>query len=142
MEFISSSEKETNKIGKKISEIYIATSDDPILFLISGELAAGKTTLIKGMLSFFEINEEVTSPTFSFKNTYETKKQSFYHYDLYLVKKELSKEQKASIYEDIQNGHVFIEWPTKFPKLKKEKNKIIIKLKKLTNDKVKIEVIK
>ncbi len=58
----------------------------PALVLLSGELGAGKTTLVKGLVSGLglAVEEEVTSPSFVFVHVYGDR-QRLYHVDLYRV---------------------------------------------------------
>jgi len=48
--------------------------------ILQGDLAAGKTTLVKAMAKKLGSNEEVTSPTFSLQQCYGEK---IFHYDMY-----------------------------------------------------------
>jgi len=48
--------------------------------ILKGDLAAGKTTLVKAVVKALGINDEVTSPTFSLQQCYG---DSIYHYDMY-----------------------------------------------------------
>ena len=54
--------------------------------LICGEMGAGKTTLIKELLSLMSVIDNVSSPTFSIINEYSTdKNEIIYHMDLYRI---------------------------------------------------------
>ena len=53
--------------------------EDGIILLV-GNLAAGKTTLVKAIALSLHVKEEVSSPTFSVMNVYEEK---LFHYDIY-----------------------------------------------------------
>jgi len=48
--------------------------------VLKGDLAAGKTTLVKAVVKALGINDEVTSPTFSLQQCYGDR---IYHYDMY-----------------------------------------------------------
>jgi len=48
--------------------------------ILKGDLAAGKTTLVKAVVKAMGIDDEVTSPTFSLQQCYG---DSIYHYDMY-----------------------------------------------------------
>lgn len=79
------------------------------LFLLTGDLAAGKTTFIKSL--FPEI--EITSPTFSIRNTYDISSElQVQHFDLYRLETE---DEIASVgIWDVfseKKSVVFIEWP-------------------------------
>jgi len=80
IERLSHSPEETVKLGKKIG-IQLAPNT---IICFSGDLGAGKTTLIKGLASSAaDCDEEiVNSPTFVYLNIYEGKKTVF-HFDLY-----------------------------------------------------------
>ncbi|MEN8303770.1 MAG: tRNA (adenosine(37)-N6)-threonylcarbamoyltransferase complex ATPase subunit type 1 TsaE [Campylobacterota bacterium] len=48
--------------------------------ILKGDLAAGKTTLVKAVVKALGVNDEVTSPTFSLQQCYGDR---IYHYDMY-----------------------------------------------------------
>ena len=60
-----------SKFGKKIKSGVV---------ILKGDLAAGKTTLVKAVVKALGVNDEVTSPTFSLQQCYG---DSIYHYDMY-----------------------------------------------------------
>lgn len=70
--------EETIALGKKIGS-FLKSGD---IIAYSGTLAAGKTTLTKGIAEALEIDEEVTSPTFTIISEYEGK-MPLYHIDAY-----------------------------------------------------------
>jgi len=85
------------------------------VFLLEGELGAGKTTFVKTVCKHLGVEEMVDSPTFSIVNKYEYalagKTKSIYHLDLYRI---TSPEEALDlgIYELLDSGDwVFIEWP-------------------------------
>jgi len=76
-----------------------------IIFLI-GDLASGKTTLVKAMAKLKGITNEVTSPTFSLQHCYGNR---LFHYDLYRI--ENSHFMELGLFEEFEKGgwHI-IEW--------------------------------
>ena len=54
----------------------------PIL-LLEGDLGAGKTSLVKGIAQGLEIDEPITSPTFSLSQHYQGLSGALAHLDLY-----------------------------------------------------------
>ena len=75
------------------------------IFLLIGNLGAGKTTFVKYLVSFIDedLKDEVNSPTFVVMNVYETKNFNIYHIDLYRVK-------DFDLTDIVGNGLIFIEW--------------------------------
>ncbi len=55
------------------------------IILLCGDLASGKTTLVKEFCKFLGFNDEVSSPTFSLMQKYTQDVKVLYHYDLYRV---------------------------------------------------------
>lgn len=78
--FISSSESETRDFGRHLGEILLKNS----VVCFFGDLGAGKTTLIKGIVSAVTEfpEEQVNSPTFTYLNIYSGN-IPIYHFDLY-----------------------------------------------------------
>lgn len=76
-QYVTSSAEETIALGKKFGADLPANS----VLCFFGNLAAGKTTLIKGIASAFS-SSTVSSPTFVYLNIYEGS-QTIYHFDLY-----------------------------------------------------------
>ena len=79
--FLSHSEAETKKIGRKIGTLL--KSGDVVALV--GELGAGKTTLVKGLVKGLGVplkEEEITSPTFTMIHEYQGREKVF-HMDWY-----------------------------------------------------------
>jgi tRNA threonylcarbamoyladenosine biosynthesis protein TsaE len=81
------------------------------IILISGEMGAGKTTLIKQILTGLNVIDNVSSPTFSIINEYKTKSADLiYHMDLYRVNK-IEELEEIGFFEYLESGNFcFIEW--------------------------------
>jgi tRNA threonylcarbamoyladenosine biosynthesis protein TsaE len=83
----------------------------------SGNLGAGKTTLIKTLCQLWGVEDAVSSPTYSLVNQYKCKKENkggfIYHIDLYRVKDE-EEAYDAGIEDNLYSGHLcLVEWPEK-----------------------------
>ena len=83
----------------------------------SGEIGAGKTTFIKMFCQYFEVTQEVVSPTFSLINEYtftdrkNNTKQLIHHIDLYRLKN-LDEAIDIGIEDYLYDDHYcLIEWP-------------------------------
>ena len=76
--FYTSSAEETIELGKKIGSL-LQKGD---VIALQGTLAAGKTTITKGIALALGIEEEITSPTFCLISEYYGK-MPLYHMDVY-----------------------------------------------------------
>lgn len=84
----------------------------PDCLCFSGNLGAGKTTIIKYLLKNLGVDEEVTSPTFNLVSYYFAQNdKKIWHYDLYRLKYE--EEVIDLAIEDALADLVIIEWPEK-----------------------------
>ena len=74
--------------------------------LLIGDLASGKTTLVKNFAKHLKLKDEVSSPTFSILNIYDDK---LYHYDIY--NEGVDKFLQNGLLENLElQGYHFIEW--------------------------------
>ena len=74
--------------------------------VLRGDLASGKTTLVKAVAKSFGIDEPVTSPTFSLQQRYG---EEIYHYDIY--NKGFEHFLSLGMMEELEHpGYHFIEW--------------------------------
>lgn len=91
------------------------------LVLLVGGLGAGKTLLTKGIMSGLGFDvDEVTSPSFTLVNKYETEKFDVFHLDLWRLDAGPQVAMAVGlgeIFED-QNAVVIIEWADRFGKTK------------------------
>lgn len=80
------SEEETIDLGFNFAQ-RLKAGDTISLY---GDLGSGKTSFIKGVCNYFEVNEMITSPTFTIINQYFGNKDgddiAIYHIDLYRIK--------------------------------------------------------
>ena len=77
--FYTETDIETRSLGKKFASIL--KPKDIVFF--NGDLGAGKTTFIQGILSYFGIRKFVRSASFMLVSEFETKLCPLYHLDLY-----------------------------------------------------------
>ncbi|WP_373399595.1 tRNA (adenosine(37)-N6)-threonylcarbamoyltransferase complex ATPase subunit type 1 TsaE [Algoriphagus halophilus] len=69
-----------SKAAKKVIEI--AGSEK--VWVFKGEMGAGKTTFIKALAEQFQIQDQISSPTFGIVNEYQNDSgEEFYHFDFY-----------------------------------------------------------
>jgi len=83
--FLSKTVEETKNIAKKILNQNINNKNKPLIFIIEGEMGAGKTVFVKGIGEQFGINN-IISPTYVIYYEYEIKKsKKLIHIDLYNI---------------------------------------------------------
>lgn len=74
------SEKETKEFGVRIGRLLMGGE----IFELTGDVGAGKTTLVKGIATGLDINQYVQSPSFTIKRVYKGRDGiSLSHYDFY-----------------------------------------------------------
>ena len=75
----TNSEQETINLGKKIA----SQLKKEMIIVLSGDLGSGKTKLTEGVLTYFGLENEISSPTFTIVNEYNTPNLNIYHFDVY-----------------------------------------------------------
>lgn len=73
-------EEKTREIGSKLGKLLTPKS---VICLI-GDLGAGKTTMTQSLAKSLEVQDYITSPTFTIVNEYEGK-IPLYHFDVYRI---------------------------------------------------------
>ena len=98
-------DKETREIGFKLGKLLKPGS---IVCLI-GDLGAGKTTMTQSLAEALEVDDYITSPTFTIVNEYEGK-MPLYHFDVYRIG--CSEEMYDIGFDEYINGEgvCIIEW--------------------------------
>lgn len=105
-EFSAHKEEEILAIAKEIKDIA-----DHKIFLLIGDLGAGKTTFAKYFLTLLDSEDSASSPTFPIVNEYHLKGGKFYHIDLYRLNS-LNEAMDIGIEDYLYSGqYCFIEWP-------------------------------
>ena len=124
-ELVSNSEEETKQIGRKIASI-LKKGD---IIVLSGELGSGKTNFTEGVLWYFNKQDEISSPTFTIVNEYETYNEMIYHFDVYRLE-DIDEFYAIGGEEYFDKGICLIEWgemieellPKRYLKIKFERN--------------------
>ena len=104
-EIITYSETETKKVARQIAE-NLGTSG---IIVLNGELGAGKTKFTEGFLSYFGLENEISSPTFTIVNEYKNEKVNIYHFDVYRLS-DIDEFYAIGGEEYFSKGICIIEW--------------------------------
>ena len=106
IEIISNSANETMELGKKIAELANAGS----VFCLTGDLGAGKTTLVRGVAQALKIKSVVQSPTFNIMKIYFDGIKPLIHIDAYRLA-DVDTDIGLDEYIGYETGITVIEWP-------------------------------
>lgn len=104
-EFISHSENDTIEFAKSFAEKLNKHS----IIVLSGDLGSGKTKFTEGILKYFELDDEISSPTFTIVNEYDAKDVMIFHFDLYRLE-DIDEFYAIGGEEYLQNGICIFEW--------------------------------
>lgn len=88
---------------------YSLKSGDTVL--LTGELGAGKTTFVRGILKGMGYHGIVVSPTFSLVESYPIGAVNIHHFDLYRLENERELELIGFRDYFTEENIVIIEWP-------------------------------
>ena len=103
--YISKSEEDTINFAKNFAK-NLKVGD---IIVLSGELGSGKTKFVQGILENFGMANEISSPTFTIVNEYNSPTINIYHFDVYRL------EDSDEFYaiggdEYFSQGICIIEW--------------------------------
>jgi len=97
----------TIAFGKQLADCF----KQGCVVYLHGELGAGKTTLVRGVLQALGYDERVKSPTYTLVERYDIKHHIVFHFDLYrLADPEELEFLGIRDYLD-EKAMVFVEWP-------------------------------
>lgn len=102
---ISNSENDTKAIAKKLAS-KLKTGD---VIVLSGDLGSGKTKFTEGFLAFWNLENEISSPTFTIVNEYNSLEFNINHFDVYRLS-DIDEFYAMGGMEYFENGISIIEW--------------------------------
>ncbi len=77
--FTSHSESETMDLAFNLaSKLHVGD-----VVVLTGDLGSGKTKFTEGFLKYFNLDKEISSPTFTIVNEYKNNDINIYHFDVY-----------------------------------------------------------
>jgi len=113
MQFVSlSDENATLALGAKLMK-FLSPGHTVAL---TGDLGAGKTTLVRGMLQSVLGEIEVPSPTFTLVQTYEVRNFEVWHCDMYRLERPQD-GYELGLLDAFEDAVCLIEWPDKIAPL-------------------------
>jgi tRNA threonylcarbamoyladenosine biosynthesis protein TsaE len=100
-------------IGRALGSALRSASGGALVIGIEGELGAGKTTLVSGVLASLGVAGAIRSPTYTFIEPYEAAGLQLYHIDLYRLSG--AREVEALGIRDLLSDRavLLIEWPSR-----------------------------
>lgn len=103
--FISKNENDTIEFANNLAN-QLKNGD---IIVLSGDLGSGKTKFTQGILKHFDLENEISSPTFTIVNEYHKDKTNIYHFDVYRL---TDSDEFYAIGGDeyLNNGICIIEW--------------------------------
>lgn len=114
MKIVLEDAEATRRLGISFGQSLSAGS----VILLSGDLGAGKTTLVQGIGQGLGISEWIVSPTFTLINEYDDGRVPLYHLDLYRLESIEVRDLNLETYWEgieVTPGIVAIEWAERMP---------------------------
>ncbi len=104
-QFVSKNERDTKNFAKALA----AQLEKQDIIVLTGDLGSGKTKFTEGILSYFGLENEISSPTFTIVNEYQNQDVTLYHFDVYRLE-DSSEFYEIGGEEYFENGICLIEW--------------------------------
>lgn len=104
-QFISSCAEDTLHFAKQLAS-HLQKKDSIVL---TGELGSGKTKFVEGILSYFNLENMISSPTFTIVNQYDTASFPIFHFDVYRLQ-DVDSFYEIGGEEYFEKGICLIEW--------------------------------
>jgi tRNA threonylcarbamoyladenosine biosynthesis protein TsaE len=110
---VSSSPDETTAAGRALA----ARLEPGACLALEGELGAGKTHFVRGLVAGWGGPPDATSPTFALLHEYATPRGPVFHLDLYRARS--AEEVWSAVQDELDSPHgmVVVEWADRFPSL-------------------------
>ena len=131
----SHNKEETMNLGNKLVKVL----PNGTVIRLTGDLGAGKTTLVRGMAQALNIKEVVQSPTFNIMKIYFKGDKPLIHIDAYRLK-DINNDIGLDEYIGYPTGLTVIEWP-EFIEDQITEEAIEIKITNIGDDNREIEII-
>ena len=127
-QLITYSAEETMNLGQK----FVALAKPGSTFCLTGDLGAGKTTLVRGIARALNIKSVVQSPTFNIMKVYFDGDRPLIHIDAYRLA-DIDTDIGLDEYIGYETGITVIEWPMYIERLI-PKDAIEVEIRNLGDD--------
>ena len=104
-QFISKNEQSTKDFAQALAS-QLKPKD---IIVLTGNLGSGKTKFTEGILTYFGLDDEISSPTFTIVNEYKKDDTNIYHFDVYRLE-DSSEFYEIGGEEYFETGICIIEW--------------------------------
>jgi tRNA threonylcarbamoyladenosine biosynthesis protein TsaE len=99
---------------------WLAEAPDIRIWLLDGDLGAGKTTTVQAFCAALGVKAPVASPTYGLVHTYNSPHGPVHHIDLYRIKS-MDEAFEAGLLDYIYGqDYCFVEWAERLPNLAPE----------------------
>ncbi|MCR5184895.1 MAG: tRNA (adenosine(37)-N6)-threonylcarbamoyltransferase complex ATPase subunit type 1 TsaE [Bacilli bacterium] len=105
--FTSKSQEETISLGEQLAHLI----PNGTTLLLTGDLGAGKTTLVRGIGKGLHIKDVIQSPTFNIMKIYLKADKPLIHIDAYRLADIPNNDIGLDEYIGYETGITVIEWP-------------------------------
>lgn len=102
----------------RIAQEILALKGKEQILAFSGEMGAGKTTLISAICNALKVQDAISSPTYSLVNEYLRENgEKVYHFDFYRIEDE-EEAMDMGVEDYFESGSLcLVEWPEKIEDL-------------------------
>jgi tRNA threonylcarbamoyladenosine biosynthesis protein TsaE len=101
----------TERLGRGLADALLALWPDGAIIFLEGDLGAGKTTLVRGLLAGLGHDGRVPSPTYTLIEPYVVAGYPVFHVDLYRLRDPRELDD-IGLAEQLGTGAIgLVEWP-------------------------------
>lgn len=115
---VLSNESQAQELAQVLTQVLTV----PLFITLSGQLGAGKTTLVRALLRAYGYEQAIKSPTYTIVESYPLEKFSLHHFDWYRLDQE--DELEFLGFRDYLGSDAIniVEWPQKAPSYAKQQD--------------------
>ena len=108
----SDSPEMTVSLGAKIADVILSSGNEHAFIALYGDLGAGKTELVRGIVSVLSPGSHVKSPSYTIVNEYLRGTVPVYHFDFYRIA-DVSELDSIGFDDYLFGGICIAEWSEK-----------------------------